>query len=237
MRTRIAHSVLLILALSGTAHASTENHTQETLKARQDKAVGIGLGTGVLVGAVIGGPIGAAAAGMFGAVMGDNIVKTDALEDTQQTLAKTQSDLTFSEQALLSADASIEKMQNKQRVWQNIQSAIQFKTGSDELEVAYEAQLNRIAKVLEEHPDLFLELTGYADRRGDETFNLALSNQRANSVKAYLIEKGVDSKQLLTSAMGEMDRDNDTLSREMLFFDRKVVMTLRGEQDALTAAQ
>ncbi len=237
MKTRIAHSIVLILALSGTAHAAQDSYSNEALKAKQDKAVGIGLGTGVLVGAIIAGPIGAAAAGMFGAVMGDNIVKTDALEDTQQTLAKTQSDLFSSEQALLSADASIEEMQSKQRVWQNIQSAIQFKTGSDNLEPAYQAQLDRLADVLEQHPGLFLELTGYADSRGDETFNLALSNQRANSVKAYLIKKGVDSKQLLTSAKGETPRGSDPISREMLFFDRKVVMTLRGEQDALTAAQ
>lgn len=47
--------------------------------------------------------------------------------------------------------------------------------------------------------------TGYADRIGSDKFNEKLSAQRAESVKAYLVSKGVDASLIQTEGKGEQD--------------------------------
>jgi len=48
-----------------------------------------------------------------------------------------------------------------------------------------------------------VRLEGYCDERGDEEYNLALGERRANSVKQYLENLGVDGSKLRTLSYGE----------------------------------
>ena len=72
-----------------------------------------------------------------------------------------------------------------------IESNIQFKTASYNLEEHYKSQLDLIIQTLQKNPKLSITLSGFADKRGDSTFNQALSEQRALTVKTYLLNKGV----------------------------------------------
>lgn len=47
--------------------------------------------------------------------------------------------------------------------------------------------------------------TGYADRIGPDAYNKKLSQRRANAVKAYLVEKGVDASLIKAEGKGEAD--------------------------------
>ncbi|MDO5530594.1 OmpA family protein [Sutterella sp.] len=47
--------------------------------------------------------------------------------------------------------------------------------------------------------------TGYADRIGSESYNQALSEKRADAVKAYLVNKGVDAALIKAEGKGEAD--------------------------------
>lgn len=234
MKAYLIKSALMVLAVSGTVSATPAS--QNAFKDQQDKAVGIGLGTGVLIGAIVGGPIGAAAAGMLGAVIGDNAVKTEALGDTHLALTDTQRALSNAESALLGAEENLELLSENQRVWTNLQSVIQFKTGSDELEPAYRKQLNKLAEILKREAHLTVQLTGHADNRGDTAYNLTLSEQRAERVKVYLMEQGVSGKQLLTYAAGESNSSDSPPNQESWFFDRKVVLQLGSSDEVLTAS-
>ena len=71
------------------------------------------------------------------------------------------------------------------------------------------------------------------DQRGDAQYNQALSMQRAISVKQYLLNQGVDEKQVLTLALGEERSKHKEY--EGTFFDRKVVIELGEEDPTLTA--
>lgn len=44
---------------------------------------------------------------------------------------------------------------------------------------------------------------GHCDERGDEEYNLALGERRANSVKSYLVDLGVNGNQIRTISYGE----------------------------------
>lgn len=50
--------------------------------------------------------------------------------------------------------------------------------------------------------------TGYADRIGSDKFNLELSQRRAESVKAYLVSKGVDASLIQAEGRGEATRSS-----------------------------
>ena len=58
------------------------------------------------------------------------------------------------------------------------------------------AILKQNIDVLSKHPELSVLIYGFADSRGKESYNLPLSKKRAQQVKSYLINKGIDKKQI-----------------------------------------
>ncbi len=63
--------------------------------------------------------------------------------------------------------------------------------------------LARNARLLSENPDVRLQLEGHCDERGTVEYNLALGDRRAQSVRTYLIEYGVDPGRLSTISYGK----------------------------------
>ena len=64
-------------------------------------------------------------------------------------------------------------------------------------------QLNSIALILNEHPEMKIEISAHTDNRGNNKYNLQLSKKRAASAMAYLIEKGVNTNRLVSNGYGE----------------------------------
>ena len=73
-------------------------------------------------------------------------------------------------------------------------------------------RLAEVIAVMQENSRLLLDLHGYADATGPRSFNLKLSQRRAEVVKAYLVERGVPAWRLSVKAFGEANpvADNDT---------------------------
>ena len=72
--------------------------------------------------------------------------------------------------------------------------------------------LDGIAQTLRNQEDLKAEIAGHTDSIGSESFNTMLSQQRAEAVRAYLIEKGIDGARLSAVGYGELEpvASNDT---------------------------
>jgi OOP family OmpA-OmpF porin len=67
----------------------------------------------------------------------------------------------------------------------------------------YHGHLSGVANFLKKHPDARVQLEGHTDRVGTEAYNHALSVQRAESVKAYLVEKfGIAGSRITTRGYG-----------------------------------
>ena len=79
---------------------------------------------------------------------------------------------------------------------------VQFRTGTAELSGQSRGILDNIARVLIENKHLKFEVGGHTDDRGDYQFNVNLSKQRAESVRNYLIEKGVAADRLSARGYG-----------------------------------
>jgi len=76
--------------------------------------------------------------------------------------------------------------------------------------------LDNAAEILLTHPDVSVDIVGHTDQVGSDKNNDKLSLQRAESVKKYLIAKGVDSSRLNTVGKGKREllfKDNDPTSR------------------------
>ena len=63
--------------------------------------------------------------------------------------------------------------------------------------------LDRKAAVLAANPNVKLQISGHADERGSDEYNLALGNRRAAAAKRYLENKGIDGSRLDVVSYGE----------------------------------
>ncbi len=79
---------------------------------------------------------------------------------------------------------------------------ITFASGSDVILRRSYRTLNGAVKVLKEYPDTKLEISGHTDDRGGRDMNVDLSQKRANSVKAFLVNKGIGEARISTVGYG-----------------------------------
>lgn len=64
-------------------------------------------------------------------------------------------------------------------------------------------ELNKLVKLLKDHPALVIELSSHTDARGNDSYNMKLSQRRAESTLRYLVSKGIDRKRLVAKGYGE----------------------------------
>ena len=77
--------------------------------------------------------------------------------------------------------------------------------GFDKFDLTPEARatLDRQASWLNQYPRVTVTVEGHADERGTREYNLALGERRANSVKNYLLARGVDANRIATISYGK----------------------------------
>jgi peptidoglycan-associated lipoprotein len=78
-----------------------------------------------------------------------------------------------------------------------------FEYDSDEIAGRAEANLRLKAAVLAANPTVRLRIEGHADQRGSTEYNLALGQRRAEAVRAFLANYGVDPDRFTTVSMGK----------------------------------
>lgn len=85
-----------------------------------------------------------------------------------------------------------------------------------------ERMLSESASILKRHPDLQVEIVGFADSRGPESYNMRLSERRADAVRNYLEKAGVDSTRLTSRGYGESHDGAADMSANGLAQSRRV---------------
>ncbi len=64
-------------------------------------------------------------------------------------------------------------------------------------------ELDKLVKILEDNPEIKIELSSHTDSRADDDYNLNLSQRRADSAVAYIITKGIDQSRIRARGYGE----------------------------------
>lgn len=87
-----------------------------------------------------------------------------------------------------------------------------FKSGSATLESSSHKSLNELADFMKRKQNLEIEVAGHTDNVGSEESNLILSQKRAESVKNFLISKGVAENRMIAKGYGQSQpvEDNTT---------------------------
>ena len=80
---------------------------------------------------------------------------------------------------------------------------ILFITGSAKLQTKSYKGLNDVVAIMKENPEMKLAIDGHTDWVGTDEYNQKLSDDRAASVRAYIISKGVDASRIVSAGHGE----------------------------------
>jgi len=85
----------------------------------------------------------------------------------------------------------------------SIASKIYFETGKATLKAESYAQLDALVLILNKYEGAILVIEGHTDNVGEDAYNMTLSQQRTDAVKAYLMSKGIMESRLVAYGYGE----------------------------------
>lgn len=161
---------------------------------RTKVGAGAGAATGAVVGGALGGGKGAAVGAVTGAVAGGaagHILDRQAAE-------------------LKAKDADATRTANGILV--KLKEDLLFETNSDVLKPQARQELASLAEVLRKYPQDRIQVMGFTDSTGPESYNAGLSTRRAEAVRSVLVENGLKRDQAVAIGMGEQNpiASNDT---------------------------
>lgn len=209
---------------------------------KSSKKEAIGVGSGAVIGALAGGPVGAIAGAMAGAWLGDKMHREST--GRKQALA----DLAQSEQrngqlaanvAALDASLVDERARSANltllldRVHE-LETDFAFRTEDSALTSAAAERLQRLGTLLAGMPETQVRVSGFTDPRGTEGYNLALSERRAEAVRAELAKAGVPAERLIVEAHGETTATSVDGDMDAQALERRV--TVRVERGGIAVA-
>lgn len=79
-------------------------------------------------------------------------------------------------------------------------------------------ELDRVVKLLKENPAIEIEMSAHTDSRGADDYNFKLSDNRAKSVREYIISKGISANRITSQGYGEtkpVDTNDTDEGRQM----------------------
>lgn len=103
---------------------------------------------------------------------------------------------------------------------------LEFETAKDIIKEESKPSLDELAAVLLKKSTWKLEIAGHTDNVGDDDKNLVLSKKRAESLKNYLVSKGVEATRLTTLFFGETKPIADNNTPEGRKKNRRVEMKI-----------
>lgn len=145
----------------------------------------------------------------------DQIVMGARVLDAEKSSAEAQKARQAAEQQLALTEASKAKVAKLQKELADLQAKqtdrgmvltlgdVLFDTGRAELKAGAFSTVDRLAVFLRENPERTLAIEGYTDSVGSDTFNLNLSQRRAEAVREALVGRGIDGARVSTKGLGK----------------------------------
>lgn len=101
-----------------------------------------------------------------------------------------------------------------------------FDTNKAALRALAKDKLDIYADYMKRESEMKVRVVGHTDSRGAQAYNQDLSQRRADSVKAYLVEQGIDADRIMTDGQGESNpiASNDTADGRQQ--NRRVELTI-----------
>jgi len=190
MKIKSITSAIALLAFTA-ACTTTDPFTGQQRISNTAGGAGIGAVAGAALGtlaggddrrnALIGAGIGALAGGGIGSYM-----------DQQQAELRAQ---------LQGTGVSVTRVGNN--IILNMPSNITFATDQDAINAGFYPTLNSVVLVLKKFNQTLIDVYGHTDSTGSDSYNLNLSQRRAQSVASYLSGQGVNGQRFAVQGFGE----------------------------------
>jgi outer membrane protein OmpA-like peptidoglycan-associated protein len=169
-----------------------------------------------------------------------------AQQQAQQAQQQAQQAQAQAQQAQLQAQqAEQQREQLRQRLQQQLNTILQtqdsarglivnmsdvlFDTGKYTLKPGAREKLAKVAGILLAYPGLKVQVEGYTDSTGSVEFNQRLSEQRAMTVRDYLVQQGINLNSVTAQGFGPNNPVADNASAAGRQQNRRVQMVVSGE--------
>lgn len=168
------------------------------------QGAGVGAAAGAVLGAVVGGNRNGAAAGaVIGAAAGaiGGNIWSKRMEDKRRAL----------EQSTEGTGVAVTRTEDNQ-LKLNVPSDISFETGRASVRPELRKVLDDFANGLKDDPTTRVRIVGHTDSTGSDAINNPLSQERADSVRSYLEDRGIAANRVETAGRGDREpiADNNT---------------------------
>ena len=112
-----------------------------------------------------------------------------------------------------------------------------FDTGKAQLNPGSARKLDQLAQFLADHPERRVQIDGFTDSVGTDSYNQDLSQQRADAVKTALVTRGIDPARIESQGYGKGFPVADNADSGGRQLNRRVEVVIGGENGASIAAR
>jgi peptidoglycan-associated lipoprotein len=134
-------------------------------------------------------------------------------------------------------DAARKAAELARAVAADLAAMINFEYDQAAIRSADQGTLDRKAAILGANPNVKIQISGHADERGSDEYNLALGNRRAAAAKRYLENKGIDGSRMDVVSYGEERPLNPGHDETAYAQNRRDEFQITGGGDNLVAPQ
>ena len=190
-KSRIVMSTSAALALVSLSACVTDPNTGNRVVSRTVLGGVGGTVLGGLLGGVIGGKtgriVGAGLGGVAGGVVGYRM--DQQIKELKEQTAGSGVDVTETD--------------GGQAILVNLPDGVTFAVGSSAITPTFRSTLDNIAASMQQYPNSLIDVYGHTDSTGSDSFNMALSQRRAQAVADYLSSRGVSAARIRSQGFGE----------------------------------
>jgi outer membrane protein OmpA-like peptidoglycan-associated protein len=112
-----------------------------------------------------------------------------------------------------------------------------FDTGKAQLNPGAARKLDQLAQFLADHPERRVQIDGFTDSVGTDSYNQDLSQRRADAVKSALVTRGIDPTRIESQGYGKGFPVADNADSGGRQLNRRVEVVIGGENGASIAAR
>jgi outer membrane protein OmpA-like peptidoglycan-associated protein len=230
---RVSRTTAGALAVAATC-AVLPAHASEQKASRQEN---IGVASGLTLGALAGGPIGAIVGAAAGAWLGDRYHRQEAVNDgLAADLAQGDIERARLRSSLFEARTRSDQLAHRLEQRTDLETQVSFRTGESALPAGAFERLKKLGSLVSTMPEMRVRVSGYADPRGTEDENSALSQQRADAVAAVFANEGLSGSRLVIEAHGESEATTVEGDLDGYALDRRVVVRIEKVGDEAVAS-
>jgi outer membrane protein OmpA-like peptidoglycan-associated protein len=244
LEEQIMKSKIIVLLVS-CALASTGWAGQRHARKGNEEAIGVG--SGAAIGAMAGGPIGLILGAAFGSWLGDRFHhERGARIEADQRAAEADGNSKALETRLVASERKAgeigvalasERTQHRRDLEEALSVEVLFRTEDAAVTPATEERLAKLVALIAPFDGAVIRLEGHTDVRGTDSYNAALSEARADSVRDALIRAGMPPERIVVNAVGKSESQATEQDTDGMALDRRVQMSVVGLDDASRVAQ